>query len=157
HALHRRTVVGLPLVRPALRELALAEEMVEAGDRRSLLQAGRVFGEINLRRLLQSGVNERQPRRVRRSCDGFVGTIQIGETRKLCRGIVLSIKLYVNSEARSGKQSAIAGERVLANVAAKIFRPALQRLALNVERIDFTLDILVGPFNRARPYQKEDT
>ena len=82
HAFNGRAVVGLPLVRLALREVALREQLVESGDRAGILQFVGAFGEINFSRLLERGVDDRDARRVIGGRDTFVAAcpaVQLGK------------------------------------------------------------------------------
>src|SRR5437868_11234246 len=106
--------------------------MMEAGDGRSLLYCGGIIRDVNFGWFLQSGIDEGQAQRVRRRSKRFIGSIQIGEARKLRHWTALFIKLDMGSQAGGSHQATLTRKLILGNVAAKILCPAGERFGLNV-------------------------
>src|ERR1700721_1320632 len=72
HAFDGRTVVGFPLIRFALRKIALGEKLVECGDGLGLVERGCALGEIDFRRFAHRSVDESDARGTRRGGNSLV-------------------------------------------------------------------------------------
>src|ERR1700722_7410442 len=142
HAFDGRTVVGFPLIRFALRKIALGEKLVECGDGLGLVERGCALGEIDFRRFAHRSVDESDARGTRRRGNSLVGAGPSADAMQRFRRLADGINLDFGSSTRGGEH-VFASNGVALDRADEIFAPQLDGAAITVDPIKMRLEITV--------------
>ena len=99
HAFDAAAVVRFPAIGLALGKFALDKKLVERRDCAGLLQLVRALGKINLDRLFESGVHERNMRRVLRRCDHLITSRPASLPGESSSEFGLRVNLHLGTQA----------------------------------------------------------